>query len=329
MRQAVALAARAAAGTCTVLIVGETGTGKEHVARGIHDASPRAAGPFVAVNCAALPEALLETELFGHERGAFTGAERRHIGRFEMASGGTLFLDEIGDLPAGAQVKLLRVLQEREITRVGGDQTIRVDVRVVAATHRDLAAEVRAGRFREDLYFRIHVVPIHLPPLRERHEDVAPLVLSFLECFALKHCLPTRTITAEALDVLRRYHWPGNVRELENVIERLVVLGSDAPIDVMELTGLVLTAPTPADRVTPDELSLGFLEGSDLSLREQERLLVVQALELTGQNQTQAAARLQISREQLRLRMKRHGLLPAKSCTRSGGEESGAISLVR
>ena len=309
MRRALAQAERVATSRSTVLLVGETGTGKEQLARRIHEASPRANKPFVALNCGALPEGLLESELFGHEKGAFTGAERRHVGRFELADGGTLFLDEIGDLPAAAQIKLLRVLQEHEITRVGGTQPIRVNVRVVAATHRDLAAEIRAGRFREDLFFRIHVVPILLPPLRARHEDILPLTSLFLDRFARELGRRPRTVTADGMARLRAHQWPGNVRELENLIERLMVLGEDDPIDAAELAGLLPDERPQHDRPaeTPEA---GSPVIGDLSLWEQEHLLLVQALERAGQNQTRAAQALQISREQLRLRMKRYGLLP-------------------
>jgi len=304
MRLAIAQADRAAAGRSTVLLLGETGTGKEQIARRIHDASPRAKRPYVALNCGALPESLIESELFGHEKGAFTGADHRHIGRFELAEDGTIFLDEIGDLPATVQVKLLRVLQEHEITRVGGTQAIRVTARVIAATHRDLQAEVEAGRFREDLFFRIHVVPIQLPPLRDRPDDVQPLTTLFLDRFARELDRPARTVTAEAMTLLRSHKWPGNVRELENLCERLIVLGEGGPIDVNELSGLLPHRDPP--RVDAAHVpAIG-----DLSLWEQEHLLLVQALEHAGHNQTHAARALKISREQLRLRMKRYGLLP-------------------
>src|SRR5262245_32302415 len=292
MARALAQAERAAAARTTVLLVGETGTGKEQLARHIHDLSPRSQAPFVPVNCAALPEALLESELFGHEKGAFTGAERRRIGRFELAHGGTLFLDEVGELPPAAQVALLRVLQEREITRVGDSHSIKVDVRLVAATHRDLRAEVRAGRFREDLFFRVHVVPVALPPLRERPEDVEPLAHLFLERYAIESGRPRRALAPAALELLLRHPWPGNVRELQNVIERLVVLGEQGPIVAPELAAVLPDAPA-----------------EPLSLWDHERKLLVEALQGTGSNQTHAARRLRISREQLRTRMKRYGLL--------------------
>jgi transcriptional regulator with GAF, ATPase, and Fis domain len=305
MRQALAQASRAAAGRSTILLVGETGTGKEQVARAIHERSPRAAGPFVAINCGALPEGLLESELFGHEKGAFTGADRRHIGRFELADGGTLFLDEIGDLPPAAQVKLLRVLQEREFSRVGGAQAIAVNVRLIAATHRDLAEDVRQGRFREDLFFRIHVIPIALPPLRERPEDIEPLMRFFLRRFAGELGRTPREITAAGLARLHGHRWPGNVRELENLAERLLVLGGDQPIDAAELDALLpqTTAAPPAPAPSAPAID-------DLSLWEREHALLVQALERAGGNQSQAARLMKISREQLRTRMRRYGLLP-------------------
>ncbi len=321
MKRVLAQADRAAAGKSTVLLVGETGTGKEQVARRIHSASPRARMPFVALNCGALPEGLLESELFGHEKGAFTGADRRRIGRFELADGGTLFLDEIGELPPAAQVKLLRVLQEHEISRVGGAETIHVNVRLIAATHRDLEAEVRAGRFRDDLFFRVHVVPIHLPPLRERGEDIEPIAHLFLDRCAAELGRSPRAIAPGALDRLRRHRWPGNVRELENLMERLLVLGDEGPITVDEIAELLPEgiAPSPAGS-TASALASSPLASrapssapTGLSLPEQERRLLVEALERSGQNQTRAAALLNISREQLRTRMKRYGLLAQKT----------------
>ena len=222
MQEAINMAARAAASRATILIHGESGTGKELLARAIHYASPRRRGPLVAVNVAALPETLLESELFGHERGAFTGADREHRGRFELADGGTLFLDEIGDLPRGTQVKLLRVLQEQSFERLGGTQPIKVDVRIIAATHRDLEAMARAGDFREDLFFRLNVVAITLPPLRERREDIPLLVDHFLRRFADEG--KARSVSREAMDLLLKHDYPGNVRELENLVHRAVVL---------------------------------------------------------------------------------------------------------
>ncbi|HXC69946.1 MAG TPA: sigma-54 dependent transcriptional regulator, partial [Pyrinomonadaceae bacterium] len=215
-----------AATSATVLLSGENGTGKEMVARAIHQESPRGSGPFVAVSCAALPEALIESELFGHEKGAFTSATQMHKGRFELADGGTLFLDEIGDLSAAVQVKLLRVLQEREFERVGGTKTLPVDIRLIAATNRDLEKEVAQGRFRQDLFFRLNVVPLVLPPLRERPDDIPILAAHFASKSAQKYGQPTPELEPALVEVLLDYNWPGNVRELENLIERLVVLSN-------------------------------------------------------------------------------------------------------
>jgi transcriptional regulator with GAF, ATPase, and Fis domain len=269
----------------------------------------------VALNCGALPEGLLESELFGHEKGAFTGADRRRIGRFELADGGTLFLDEIGELPPAAQVKLLRVLQEHEISRVGGSETVRVDVRLIVATHRDLTAEVHAGRFRDDLFFRVHVVPIHLPPLRERREDIEPMARVFLDRLARELSRTPRAISPSALDRLRAHHWPGNVRELENLMERLLVLGDEGPISVEEIAELLPDAAAVTGPSAPIPTAAGATASSagGMSLPEQERRLLVEALERCRQNQTRAAALLKISREQLRTRMKRYGLLPLRS----------------
>ncbi len=219
----------------TVLITGESGTGKELVAKALHYNSDRRDQPFVRLSCASLPETLLESELFGHEKGAFTGAVRQQVGRFELADGGTIFLDEVGEIPLGLQVKLLRVLQEREFERVGGRQSLQVDVRVVAATHRNLAGEVREGRFREDLYYRLNVVPIHLPPLRERREDVPLLAHHFLQKYCRENGKEIQGFTPEAVALLTRYGWPGNVRELENTVERGVVLGRGEVIGAADL----------------------------------------------------------------------------------------------
>src|SRR5689334_21995662 len=226
LKQARSVAVRSA----TVLLTGENGTGKEMLARAIHQESPRANGPFVAVSCAALPETLIESELFGHERGAFTSAIQSRKGRFELANGGTLFLDEVGELSAAVQVKLLRVLQEREFERVGGTRTLTVDIRLIAASNRDLEKEVKEGRFRQDLFFRLNVVPLTLPPLRQRQDDIPLLAAHFAAASAAKYNQPTPELEPGLIEVLQEYEWPGNVRELENLIERLVVLSSDSTL---------------------------------------------------------------------------------------------------
>jgi transcriptional regulator with GAF, ATPase, and Fis domain len=218
----------------TVLITGETGTGKELIARAIHKRSPRAQRAFVSVNCAALPLALISSELFGHEKGAFTGATQQRLGRFELAAGGTLFLDEVGELPAETQVALLRVLQEREFERVGGNRSIRADVRVIVATNRDLEAAIAAGTFREDLFYRLNVFPIEVPSLRERTEDISLLVKYFIDRFARKEGKNIGRVSKETLDLFQRYHWPGNIRELQNVIERSVIVSESGSFSVDE-----------------------------------------------------------------------------------------------
>ncbi len=300
MQEVLSLVRRVAGSDATVLIRGESGTGKELIARAIHHASSRAAGPFVAVSCAALPEGLLESELFGHEKGAFTGAHAARKGRFELADGGTLFLDEIGDLAPGLQVKLLRVLQERAFERVGGTRTLAADVRVLAATHRALEALVRDGRFRDDLYYRINVVTILLPPLRERREDLPPLIDHFLRRFAEKNVKPIRGLTRDARDALLRYDYPGNVRELENLIERAVVLTRDEVIGARDLP-LSLDAPAPEDDA-PAGL-VATVEGL-------ERRMIRDALGRAGGVQTRAAELLGISERVLRYKLRKYGLTP-------------------
>ncbi len=218
-----------------VLIFGENGTGKELVARAIHKNSDRADSPFIKVNCAAIPEELIESELFGHEKGSFTGALSQKDGKFFLADGGTLFLDEIGDMSLKTQAKVLRVLQEEELERVGGTETIRVDVRVIAATNKDLEKEIEKGEFREDLYFRLNVIPIYVPALRERKDDIKPLVVHFLNLFCAEHDIPQKTITEEAIKVMKNYSWPGNVRELRNQAERLIIMVRKSVIDVDDL----------------------------------------------------------------------------------------------
>ena len=274
----------------TVLLLGENGTGKEMLARAIHQESPRANGPFVAVSCAALPETLIESELFGHERGAFTSALQSRKGRFELADGGTLFLDEVGELSAAVQVKLLRVLQEREFERVGGTRTLTVDIRLIAASNRDLDNEVKVGRFRQDLFFRLNVVPLALPPLRERPEDVPLLAAHFATKSAEKHGQPMPELQPELIEVLQEYEWPGNVRELENLIERLVVLSTGPSLGIEFVPEKMLRA-LPGTNVTDEST----LEGAVSTLK---RKMIVNALHTEG-NKVAAAKKLGISRSYL------------------------------
>ncbi len=298
MQEVLSLVRRVAGSDATVLIRGESGTGKELIAKAIHYASPRASGPLVRVNCAALPENLMESELFGHEKGAFTGAVATRKGRFETADGGSLFLDEIGDLPLHLQIKLLRVLQEREIERVGSSRPIAVNVRVLAATHRDLEALIRDGRFRDDLYYRVNVVTITLPPLRERREDLPLFIDHFVRRFAEKNGKTLRGLTREARETLLRYDYPGNVRELENVIERAVVLTRD---EVIGLEDLPLSVEEP-EQETVEGVSLpAAVEGL-------ERRMVREAMTRAEGVQTRAADLLGISERVLRYKLKKYGL---------------------
>lgn len=282
----------------TVLITGESGTGKELIARVIHRNSPRAAAPFVAVNCAAIPETLLESALFGHEKGAFTGATQARQGKFELAAGGSLFLDEIGELPLQLQSKLLRVLQERVFERVGGSRELRAEVRIIAATNRDLAREVRERRFREDLYYRLNVFPVHLPPLRER-QDALPVLTAYLlgQAARMADRMPQSPDEA-VLAVLRRYPWPGNVRELQNVIERAVILGAGGinPGDLL-----------PA--LPPGDCGIEGADGTGETLRERERTAILAALAACDNNRRLAAERLGISKRTLQYRLKEYGLV--------------------
>ena len=295
------MAGRVAASRTTVLLQGESGTGKELLARLIHHLSPRAVKPIIAVNCSALHENLLESELFGHEKGAFTGASTRRIGRFEEADGGTLFLDEIGDLSASVQVKLLRFLQEREFQRVGGNQTIHSDVRIISATNRDLEARVKEGLFREDLFYRLNVVTMAIPPLRERKEDIHALIDHFLKRYADENGKDMEGISSEAQDLLLKYDYPGNVRELENIIERAVVICRDSVISVEDL-------PFREDMGVAGE---GHKDGEGMlrgSMEELERKLILDAMEKTGDHQTKAADLLGISERMLRYKLKKYNL---------------------
>jgi two-component system response regulator AtoC len=297
---------RVASSRANVLIVGESGTGKELAARAIHELSGRSSGPFVVVNCAAIPETLLESELFGHERGAFTDARERRIGRFEAASGGTLFLDEIAEMAPALQAKLLRALQERSVERLGASQPIEVDVRFVSATNRDLERDVAEGRFRADLYYRVAVVPITLPPLRERRGDVPLLVEEFLKRSATGGSEGSR-LAPEALAALERHPWPGNVRELENAIERAVALADGPELGLADLPPAIVQAEQlEALREGVRAGRLGFEE----AVARFEKDLLLEALERSGWNQTRAADQLGITRRQLKLKIDRHELAP-------------------
>jgi len=298
MQEVLSLVQRVAPSEATVLVRGESGTGKELIAKALHHASARAGGPLVRVNCAALPEGLLEAELFGHEKGAFTGAVAARQGRFETAHGGTLFLDEIGDLPLHLQVKLLRALQEREIERVGSSRPLPVDVRLVAATHRDLEAMIRRGAFRDDLYYRLNVVTIALPPLRERRADIPPLLDHFLARFARATGKPIRGFTGEARAALLRHDYPGNVRELENLVERAVVLTRDDVIGLGDLPSGVASGARAAREATT-------LPGA---LEALERRMIGEALDRAAGVQTRAAEALGVSERVLRYKLQKYGL---------------------
>ena len=298
LRQILSEIARVATTDSTVLVSGESGTGKELVARTIHRLSQRNNGRFVAVNCAAIPETLLESELLGHEKGAFTGADRRRIGRFELAIGGTVFLDEIGELPASIQVKLLRIIEERRFERLGGEEEVFADVRIIAATNRNLAVEVEQGRFREDLFYRINVVNIFLPPLRERRDDIMPLVEFLLEQTSARLNRPTKGITVAAKDLLLAHDWPGNVRELANALERAIVLSRSDILDVDDFPHL-----RPAGSKTdPNGLS------APTTLRDLEKRHIESTLVATGHSLQKAADLLGIHRNTLRQKIKEYGI---------------------
>jgi len=306
LRQALKQVEIVAPTDATVLVLGETGTGKELIARAIHDASPRGQRPFIKMNCAAIPSSLLESELFGHERGAFTGAVAQRIGRFELANGGTLFLDEVGEIPLELQPKLLRVLQERELERIGGTRTLRVDVRVVAATNRDLRGMVGTQRFRDDLYYRLNVFPIAIPPLRERPEDIEALVHHFVDQFARRMNRDIDLIPDETLDALRRHPWPGNVRELENVIQRAVILSTGARLTLPPIS----IEPGPQSHLKEPE-----------TLKGVERAHIARVLEEANWvigGPRGAAARLGLKRTTLHSLLKRLGL--ARPPDASGAE---------
>jgi two-component system nitrogen regulation response regulator NtrX len=301
---------RAGPTTARVLIQGENGTGKELVARALHESSPRGGMPFVAVNCSAIPEELIESELFGHERGAFTGATQSRRGRFEEAHQGTLFLDEVADLSPRAQTKLLRVLQESELTRVGGNRTIRVDVRVISASNQDLHERVRENRFREDLYFRIAVVPITVPPLRDRREDVPLLVEHFAGSVSREAGVRSKKFTTAAMAALAAYGYPGNVRELRNIVERLLIMSPGSTIDAEHVRPVV--AGVPAGGAGGDRADTIVDNGRRLAdaVRDFERKEIEAALAAEGGSMTQAAARLGLERSHLYKKMKRLGWKP-------------------
>jgi formate hydrogenlyase transcriptional activator len=293
----------------TVLIYGETGTGKELIARGIHDLSPRRSKPFVKLNCAAIPTGLLESELFGHEKGAFTGAIAQRIGRFEVADGGTIFLDEIGEIPLELQTKLLRVLQEREFERLGSSRTIRTGARLIAATNRDLEAMVSEQKFRSDLFFRLDVFPVHVPSLRERDGDIPLLARHFTQQFSRRMKKVIETIPSEAMDALCRYHWPGNIRELQNVIERAVIIstGPALSVDVADLK-FAKAGPPPAEKPASPKATNGALHNV---LEETERQQILKALKqsnwiVAGPNG--AAAHLGMNRSTLQVRIRKLGI---------------------
>jgi len=295
--EVVAMVRRVAQSKATLLIQGESGTGKELVARLAHLSSPRAEGPYITVNCAALSATLLESELFGHEKGAFTGAIARREGRFELAHGGTLLLDEISEIPLALQAKLLRAIEEEEFERVGGMRTIKVDVRLLCTTNRDLVREVDEGRFRADLYYRLNVVPVALPPLRERRDDIPLLVNYFLKRFSRESASPVRRVSKDAVSVLAKYSWPGNVRELRNIIHRAVVLGSSEVLRPDDLPG-DLTSDRP--RSVGSNLVVGQ------SIDDVERDLILKTLESTRGNKTEAARILQVTPRTLRNKLGRY-----------------------
>ena len=296
--------AQVAPSEATVLITGESGTGKEMIAGAIHFNSLRKEGPFIRINCAAITETLLESELFGHEKGSFTGADRRKEGKFRQADGGSIFLDEVSEMSLAMQVKLLRVLQEREITRVGGDEVLKVDVRIIAATNRNLFQDIAAGRFREDLYYRLNVVALHMPPLRNRREDIPLLAQHFLERFAEQNHRTIRGFTPQAMDRLLKYAWPGNVRELMNAVERGVVLSRSEYLDETELPLMLAT-----EHAAEWKPSSNGGPSDDAPLEEVEKTTIIKMLAAVEGNKSEAARRLGITRRTLHQKLKKWGLM--------------------
>jgi two-component system response regulator HydG len=298
---------KVAEATSSVYIYGESGTGKELIARAIHRESARREGPFVKVNCSALAEGLLESELFGHEKGAFTGAIRERKGRFELAHEGTLFLDEISDIPLSTQVKLLRVLQEKEIERVGGERTITVDVRIISATNRDLAPLVETGAFREDLFYRLHIIPIEVPPLRERKEDILPLVTHFITSISAEMAKSIEGVSDEAMELLMRYEWPGNIRELENMIERAIVLCEGNVLEAQLFPLNERRAPRAGAAATLSVPPVGAIT-LDNALERIERAMIEDALEKSNGVKTKTAELLGIKTSALYYKLEKYGL---------------------
>ena len=305
LMQTLDIAARVAPSDVTVLLQGETGTGKELIAKAIHFRSPRRSRPFVTVNCGSIPRELLESELFGHIRGSFTGALTHKKGKVEVADGGTILLDEIGELPLELQVRILRLIQEHEIEKVGATNSIKLDVRIIAATHRDFGAMVKAGTFREDLYYRLIVVPIKIPALRERVEDIPELVEHFLIKFRHKHAREDLTLTQEVLRQLCRYDWPGNIRQLENAVERIVLLTNGSETQPQDLPDFLQVQQAPS-YVLPDDLPEGGVD-----LEELEKELLARALRKFGGNQSRAASFLHLSRRTMAYRLEKYGISAA------------------
>ena len=299
---------RVAPTTTTILITGETGTGKELIARAIHRNSPRKNNPFIKINCAAIPENLMESELFGYEKGAFTGAATKKQGRFELAHKGTLFLDEVGELPKDMQVKLLQVIQEQEFERVGGLQTIKVDVRLITATNRNLFEDVREGRFREDLYYRLNVIPAHLPALRERREDIPVLVDYFLEKFNRKLDRSVKRVDEQVMSLLVRYRWPGNIRELENLVERMILMAGGDTIVPADLPSELKTIIETDEAAQTDVQQKSFKDTMKTHMEDVEKQMIVNVLAECGNNVTRAAKQLGLSRKGLQLKMTKYKL---------------------
>ena len=299
---------RVAPTTTTILITGETGTGKELIARAIHRNSPRKNNPFIKINCAAIPENLMESELFGYEKGAFTGAATKKQGRFELAHKGTLFLDEVGELPKDMQVKLLQVIQEQEFERVGGLQTIKVDVRLITATNRNLFEDVREGRFREDLYYRLNVIPAHLPALRERREDIPVLVDYFLEKFNRKLDRSVKRVDEQVMSLLVRYRWPGNIRELENLVERMILMAGGDTIVPADLPSELKTIIETDEAAQTDVQQKSFKDTMKTHMEDVEKQMILNVLAECGNNVTRAAKQLGLSRKGLQLKMTKYKL---------------------